>query len=180
MSRYQKNLQPYKRNFLLTTALFLIVSTAFSLQERERRILEKKQKELVQAKEGLSRIRTAIQGHHNALATLRSQFTEDAATTTPARQIYSQVDLIKAQHKPDEMVIGAIEKNGTDISLKYTLNFRDADYSALLNTMSRLQQNVFPFTPVESVSISQGENQGKGFVLTVISGRIISIESMKQ
>lgn len=179
MSRYKENLQPYKRNFLLTTALFLIVSTAFSLQERERRILEKKQKELVQAKEGLSRIRAAIQGHHNALAMLRSQFKDDASTTTPARQIYAQVDLIKTLHKPDEMVIGAIEKNGTDISLKYTLNFRNADFPALLNTMSRLQQNVFPFTPVESVTISQGENQGQGFVLTVISGRVISVESIK-
>lgn len=180
MSRYQKNLQPYKRNFLLTTALFLIVATAFSLQERERRILEKKQKELVRAKEGLSRIRTATQDHHNALATLKSQFTEDAAKATPASQIYSQVDLIKARHKPDEMVIGAMEKNGADISLKYTLNFRDRDYAALLNTISSLQHNVFPFTPVESVTISQGEDKGKGFVLTVISGRVISLESTKQ
>jgi hypothetical protein len=77
------------------------------------------------------------------------------------------------------MLIGSIEKIGTDISLKYTLNFRDTTYSALLNTMSRLHQNVFPFTPVESVTISQGENQGKGFILTVISGRIISLDNMK-
>lgn len=179
MSRYQKNLKPYKRNFLLATLLFLIVSTAFSLQERERRILDREQKELMRAKVGLSRIRTAIQDYRNALTALKSQFAVNAAETTPARQIYSQVDLIKDKHKPDEMVIGALEKTGTDVSLKYTLHFRNTDYSTLLNTMSQLQRTVFPFTPIESVTISQGEDQGKGSVLTAINGRIITHEGSK-
>lgn len=179
MNRYQNYLKPYKRNFLIATVLFLVITTAFSLQERERRILEKKQKELVLAKQGLSRIRAAIQERRNALATFKSQFTEEAAKTTPAIQIYSQVDEIKARYAPDDMVIGPIEKNGTDVTLKYTLSFNHTDYSALLNTISRLQRNIFPFTPVDSVAISQAESNGKGFVLSVVNGRIITFEGSK-
>lgn len=179
MRRYRDYLTPYKRNFLLAATLFLIVSTVFSLQERERRILGKMQKELVRAKEGQSQIRAAIRDRRSALATFKAQFAENAVKSSPARLIYSRVDEIKAENKPDDMIIGAIEKNGADVSLKYTLSFSNTDYSALLNTISRLQHNVFPFTPVESVTISQGENQGRGVVLNVINGRIISFEESK-
>ncbi len=179
MNRYQNDLRPYKRNFLLATALFLIVSTAFSLQERERKILGIREKELLRAKEGSFRVRSAIQERRDSLATLKSQFSSDTAKTSPARLIYSRVDEIKARYKPDDMVITAIEKKDAEVSLKYTLSFSNTDYSALLNTLGELQHNVFPFTPVESVAISQGDNKGKGGLLKVINGSVISFEGNK-
>jgi len=179
MIRYRNDIKPYKKNFLLATVLFLAVSTVFSLQERERRILEIKRQELVRAKEGQSRIQAAIRDRRNALALLKSQFAEDTTRISPSRLIYLRVDEIKARNKPDDMVIGSIEKNGADVSLKYTLSFSNIDFSALLNTINQLQRNIFPFTPVESVTISQGENMGRGFVLNVINGRIISFEVSK-
>ncbi|MDD5284968.1 MAG: hypothetical protein PHD54_03865 [Desulfuromonadaceae bacterium] len=181
MNRYQHILKPYKRNFLLATALFLLLSTAFSFQERERRFLqmEKKQRDLIHAKEVLSRIQNATQDRRSALATIKSQFTEDTQKITAARKIYSLVDEIKTRYKPDDMVIDAIEKKGEDVSLNYTLSFSNTDYSALLNSIGQLQRNVFPFTPVESVAISQKEIEGRGVVLNVIKGRIITFEGIK-
>ena len=179
MSLYQDNLKPFKRNFLLATALFLVVTMAFSHQKRERKILEIKQRELAPSKEVLPRIQTAIQDRRTALTTIKSHFAVNAPKITSARQIYSLVDEMTARYKPDDMTIGSLENKDGDVTLKYTLNFSKIDYSALLNTIGQLQSSLFPFTPVESVTISQRENQGRAEVLYVITGRIISIEGAK-
>ncbi|BCS54711.1 hypothetical protein [Geobacter sp. SVR] len=179
MNRYHTSLTTPKINFVLVTILFLVISTVCALQERERRALDKQQKELVRATEGLQRIETAARDYRTALALLRSHYSGEAVKTTPAGQIYSRLDEIQARYRPDNTVFGAIEKNDGNASLTYTLSFTNRDYSTLLDTISQLQRNVFPFTSVDSVTISQKEQQGKGAVVCDISGRITSLEGVK-
>jgi hypothetical protein len=176
VNRYRDSLKAYKFNFLLVTVLFLAVSTACALQERERRFLDRQQKELVRAKEGLTRVRAAILDYRSALVTLKAHYTEETVKATPASQIYSRVDELVARYKPDETVFGTLEKNGDNASLNYTLSFINRDYGILLDTISQLQCNVFPFTPVDSITISQKEHQGRGAVICAISGRVTSME----
>ncbi len=178
-SRYKRDIKPLKRVFLIATLLFVATATTFAIQERSRRVLEKTLAELARAREGLSRLKEAGMNRRQALSTLKSQLAKDVATSSPERLIYGKVDEIKARLKPDDMTIGALEKKGGDISLPFTLKFTNPNYCNLLNAVSQLQQSAFPFTPVNSIAISQAEQNGKGVVEFTINGTVLTPERNK-
>ncbi len=173
-NRYHASATQFKRNFILASLLFLAVSTAFSLMERERRKISRLEKELASVDTGLARLHVAVENHRLAIASLKSLFREKGGAMTQEREIYSKVDQMSRIYKPDELVVGAVEKKGDEAFLKFTMTFRNGDFSSILNCIGRLERNVFPFTPVDSVSISQTEESGRGFSPVVISGRVIS------
>jgi hypothetical protein len=77
------------------------------------------------------------------------------------------------------MTIGTLEKRGGDVSLTFTLKFTNPNYCDLLNTVSRLQQAVYPFTPVDSIAISQVDRNGKGVVEFTVNGTVLTPERNK-
>lgn len=172
--RYEAAIRPLKRRLLMATALFLVLATACAFQERERRKLEKTHKELARAKDGLARVREATRNRREALAALRSQLGQELESNSPERLIYGRIDEIKTRFKPDDMAITAMEKKGGDASIQYTLKFNNSNYCDFLNAVGYLQRTVFPFTPVDSITVSQGELNGKGIVAFTVNGKVLS------
>lgn len=177
--RYDRGIKPLKRVFLATTVLFLALAVTLAVLERNHRILKKTHGELVRANDGLARVKEANLNRKQALTTLKAQLVREIETSSPERLIYGKVDEIKAQLKPNDMTITGLEKKGGDISLQYTLKFINPNYCELLNTISRLQQAVFPFTPVTSIVISQTDQGGKGALDFTITGTVQTIEGIK-
>ena len=178
-SRYEQNIKPLKRVFLTVTVLLLALATTLAIQERNRRLLEKTLSELARAKDGLSRVKEASMSRRNALTTLKAQLVKDVDSGSPERLIYGKVDEIKAGLKPDDMTIATLEKKGGDVSLAFTLKFTNPNYCDLLNAVSRLQQAVYPFTPVNTIAISQVDHNGKGAVEFTINGTVLTPERNK-
>ncbi|HEX9023477.1 MAG TPA: hypothetical protein VF799_06545 [Geobacteraceae bacterium] len=177
--RYGRDIRPLKRIFAVATAVFLVLATTCAILERNRRVQEKALGELTRARSGLSRLKEAILNRRQALSTIKAQLVRDVATVSPERLIYGKVDEIKARLKPDDMTIGALEKKGGDVSLTFTLKFINPNYGNLLNAVSQLQQSAFPFTPVNAIAISQGEQNGKGVVEFTINGTVLTPERNK-
>ena len=164
---------------MIATVLFLALATALMFLKRDHRVLEKTHSELVRAKDGMARVQEASQNRKQALTTLKAQLVQGLETSSPERMIYGKVDEIKAQLKPNDMTIGSVEKKGSDASLQYTLKFINPNYCDLLTTISRLQQAVFPFTPVDSITISAAEQGGKGVLEFAVTGTILTPERIK-
>ena len=177
---YAKDCKPLKLGFLVITLLVLALATMLVIQKRSHRILEKTDVELVKALEGLTRVKEAIVQRKQALATFKTQQSMNIETASPERLIYGKVDEIMAQLKPNDMTITTLERKGGDVSLQYTLKFISPKYSDLLNALTRLQQSVFPFTPVNTIAISQSDQSGKGAVEFTINGSILIPERIKQ
>lgn len=178
-SRYERGLKPAKRGFWIAAILFVALSTTVAVQERSRRVLEKTHGELTRAKEGLARVKGACLSRRQALTSLKSQFVQNNETTSPERLIYGKIDEIKARLKPDDMTIAALEKKEGDVSLQFTLKFINPNYCELLNSVNQLQQAVFPFTPVNSIAVTQAEQNGKGVVEFTIIGSVLTPERNK-
>jgi|GEM_PF-2015392 len=178
-SRYDSAIKPLKRGFIIATVLFLALATVLVLLKRSHRVLEKTHGELVRAKDGLARVQEASRNRKQALTTLKAQLVQGLETASPERMIYGKVDEIKAQLKPNDMTIGSVEKKGGDASLQYTLKFINPNYCDLLNSISRLQQAVFPFSPVDSIAISTAEQAGKGVLEFTVTGTILTPERIK-
>ena len=179
VSRYASAIKPLKRGFMIATALFLAMATVFTLLKRSHRVLEKTHEELVRARDGLARVQEASRNRKQALAALKARLAQGVETTSPERMIYGKVDEIKTRLKPDDMTIGSVEKKGGDASLQYTLKFINPSYCDLLNSISRLQQAVFPFSPVDSIAISAAEQAGKGVLEFTVTGTILTPERIK-
>ena len=174
--RYERDIRPLKRVFLITAVLFLALATTFAVQEKNRRVKEKTLAELARAREGLSRVKEAAMNRRRALTALKSQLVTNMESNSPERLIYGKIDELKARLKPDDMTIGTLKKEGGDVSLPFTLKFTNPNYCDLLNAVGHLQHEVFPFTPVNSIAIAQGEHDGKGVVEYTIDGTVLTIE----
>ncbi|MBI2353987.1 MAG: hypothetical protein HYV06_02970 [Deltaproteobacteria bacterium] len=175
-NRYENAIKPLKRRFWIGAALFIVLSTACAAQERERRKLEKTHKELVRAKDGLARVRQAILNRKHSLETLRTQLGQGVEKSSSERLIYGRIDDIQSRLKPDDISITAMEKKGGDASLQYTLKFTNTSYSNFINAVCYLQQTVFPFTPVDSITVSQAEVNGRGVVAFTVVGKVLSLD----
>jgi hypothetical protein len=172
--RYELGLKPVKLRFLIAAALFLVLAATVAIHDRNRRVLEKTDGELTRAKGDLAQVKEASMNRRIALTTLKSELFKDTETGSPERTIYGKVDEIKARLKPDDMTITALEKKEGNVSLTFTLKFVNANYCELLNAVSLLQQDVFPFTPVNSIALAQSEQNGKGVVEFTITGSVLT------
>ena len=173
-NRYEPGITPVKRVFLIAAAVFLLLATIVALQERKRLVLVKTIEELDRAKGGGAQIKTATLNRRQALPIIKSMFVPGSESLSPERLVYGKVDEIRTRLKPDDMTITALEEKGGCVSLQYTLKFANPKYNELLNTISQLQQNVFPFTPVNGIALTQTERNGKGAVEFTISGSVLT------
>ena len=179
IDRYELGLKPLKLRFLIAAALFLALAATVAVHERNRRVLEKTDGELTRAKGGLAQVKEASINRRIALTTLKSQLFKDTETGSPERHIYGKVDEIKERLKPDDMSITALEKKEGTVSLTYTLKFINTNYCELLNAVSYLQQDEFPFAPVNSIALAQAEQNGKGVVEFTITGSVLTPDRSK-
>lgn len=175
MNRYSSALVPLKRFFWVATLLFLILSITFVIKKRERRVLEKTVIELTKANTGLNVVSEGITNRRLVLTTLKAQLAKNNESISPERLIYGKVDEIAAQFRPDDMTITTLERKDGNISLPFTLKFSNTDYCRLLNVSNQLQHSVFPFTPINTITLTQAEKDGKGVVEYTIIGSILTM-----
>jgi len=177
--KYEQNVKPLKICFLITTALVLVLATTIVILKRNHRVLEKTNTELVKAFDGLERVKDANLQRKQSLAAIKAQLAGDIDTSSPENRIYGKIDEITSKLKPDDMTITTLEKKGGNLSLHYTIKFINPQYSVLLNAVSQLQHSVFPFSPVNTIAISQTEQNGKGVLEYTISGSVMTPERAK-
>jgi hypothetical protein len=179
MSLYETDIKPLKKRFWVAAVLVLVVATVSVSLIRTRRLLEKTQSEMLKAKSGLTRVREASANRTTVLATLKSQYMQNAGATSPERLVYGKIDELKARLNPDDVTISAIEKKEGEVSLQYSFKFTNPNYNDFLNTVSYLEGSVFPLTVVNSVAISQADAAGKGALSGTVSGRVVTSEKIK-
>jgi hypothetical protein len=163
--------------FWVSAALFLIVAVTCSSQVRSWRIQEKTYKDLVRAKAGLVKLREATQNRKTALAKLKAQPVDNNENKTPEMLVYWKLDEIKERLRTDDVVVTAMEKKGDMASIPYVLKFNNHSYHEFINAIRYLQKSSSPWTPVNSISISQSTVPGKGPVIFTIAGKILANKS---
>jgi hypothetical protein len=176
---YELGLKPLKLRFLIVATLFIALAASVAIHERSRRVLEKTGSELTRAKSGLAQVKEASMNRRVALANIKSQIFMDSGSGSPEGLIYGKVDEIKARLKPDDMTITALEKKEGNVSLTYTLKFINTNYCEMLNAVSHLQQDVFPFAPVNTIALAPAEQNGKGVVEFTIIGSVLTPDRSK-
>jgi hypothetical protein len=170
---YQKALRPLKLRFWSAAALFLIAALSCVSQTRAVRLLERSHAELVRAGDGLARVRQATRECSQVLTALRG-YSRGADGASPERLIYGRVDELKANFHPDQMTLEALARKGGEVSLGYSLQFINPDFDQFLTVVSYLETASFPFTPVDSVAISQARKNGKPVLSCTITGRVLA------
>lgn len=177
---FDAGLASLKKIFLGAAVLFLVLVTLFTLVDRKRRVLEKRQKELTRAEEGLKQVQKATLNRRQALNVITSLIPPESRVTSPEKQIYGKIDEIRTKLKADDMTIKPVERKEGNATLQYTLTFVNHDFCRFLNAISQLQQEVFPFTTVTSIDVNQKELNGKGVIEFIVGGTIMTPERITQ
>ena len=163
--------------FWISAALFLIVAVICSNQVRSWRLQEKTYKDLVRAKAGLAKLREASKNRKMALDKLKAQPVDNNDNKTPEMLVYWKLDEIKERLRTDELTVAAIEKKGDMASIPYILKFNNHSYHEFINAIRYLQKSSSPWTPVNSITISQSTAPGKGPVVFTIAGKVLANKS---
>jgi len=175
-NRYEGGLKSLKRIFMAATLLFITLATIFVIAERNRRVLKKTIQELGKANAGLEGVKTAILNRRNALTTIKAQLVPDNEKSSSERQVYGKVDEIIARFEPNDMTITTLERKGENVSLPFTLKFSNPNYSDFLNNVGQMQRSVFPFTPINSIALTQTEQNGKWIVEYTLTGSVLTVD----
>ncbi len=179
IGRYENGLKRPKMLFWIVFLLCLTVTTLWADQQRSRRILEKEYREYLRAQDGQSRVMEAAANRRVVLTALRSALPEEPGSDSPEGLIYGRIDQIKTRLKPDEMTIATLVKKGGELSLQYSLTFIDPGYCDLLNAVAYLRHSTTLFTPVNSLAVSQVEQNGRGGISFIIKGTVVLPEGSK-
>lgn len=176
---YDRDLWSLKVRFWVVAALLLVAAVACATLIRTRRIQEKTYAELVRAQTGRDKLKKAAINRNQALIALKAQLGSGRDKSSPESRIYGKLDDISIHLKADDVTVTAIERKNDEVSLPYTLKFKNHDYSSFLNAISYLQESVFPLSSVSSIAIAQADDAGKGGVIFTINGKILTNEKSK-
>jgi hypothetical protein len=177
--RYQSALRPAQLRFRKALGLFLIAALACISQLRTSRYLEHTRAELTRARTGLARVRQANQNASQDLAILRAGYTQSAGGQSAERLIYGRIDELKSRFRPDELSISALERKGGELSLQYSLRFDNPDYDEFLNLVSYLELAAFPFSPVDSVTLTGGRANQRKVLSCTVSGKLLASAGLR-
>jgi len=178
-STYDAYIRPLKVRFWFASALFMVVAVVCVSLARTRQRQERTYADLVRAGEGFDKLKKANANRVQALTTLKAQRGNATEKKSPERLIYGKIDEIRERLRPDDVIVAAIEKKGGEVSLAYTLKFKNQDYSTFLNAISYLQESALPVTTINDITISKGEDSGKSVVLFTITGKVLTSEKSK-
>jgi hypothetical protein len=175
-SRYENDIRPLRRPFLIAAGLFLASATIFASQLRTLHSEQRAYQDHLRAQSGLARVREAIANRRLVLAHPGVAQPREVSGSSPDRLIYARIDDMKARLRPDDITITALEKKGGELSIQYTLTFLNPRYCELLNGVGYLQRCDYLYTPVSSLAVSQAAVKGRGGVSFIVKGTVLSPE----
>ncbi len=158
MQRHTKKLLV---RFGIIILLFLVLSSAFAVSIRYRRMLSETMINQEKISYNISRMNSGAREIANTIAGFRGMLPQTFESSSPEWLLYRRMDEIKTLIAPKELLVKGIENKEGFISVDFSASMdlpEPQSYSSVINRLGRIQTLICPFVDINSIVIEQSAN----------------------
>lgn len=153
---------------MIAIVIFVIVATSLAAMSRYRETLVITVAQHRTLSDKLGHMRRVIAEEREAIAGFKRLLPPGYGVKSPEWFVYARLDEIKSRMAAQDMTVKAIETKDGVRTAHFSLKIPHPDYSQVLNRLAALETEVFPFTSISSIEISnQSSATFTGLTMTI-------------
>ena len=155
----------------LVMALFLILASSLAILLRYRQMLETALDQHGTIRRNLTQMRLETTAIRDVIASFRRLLPNGHGKHSAELLLYSRLDDIKSRLPAGEMVVRTPETKEGVLTLEFAFKPATAvSYSAMINTLGLLEQQIDPFVSINKVSLEGSTKEKPGPLTIAVDG----------